>query len=291
MKATSLLWLAGVLSAVPLAAAGQTTTTTTTTTTTATPTTTGGTESTSESRLVSSFAGWAGSEANARSLVTGLRQGGDIKLTTQTGTPTTGTGGTATQTASFTAPTRPMGYGNVRIALSLAREQLAQSGITNPTPAQIETALMGGKITTTTGTGAGATTVTTPYRGVLQMRADGMGWGQIAQNMGTKLGHVMSGRTPPSATASTSATGSGITTASGAQTSSAVTRGNSASAHQNQARGAGIVTAGGGAPAGLVGGNRGGGAGAGIVTGAGAGAGGGQGSVAARGQAKGHVSP
>ena len=114
-------------------------------------------------------------------LVTGVLSAGSLS------------GGQAGASTTFTPPTRPMGYGNVRIALLLAREQLAQAGITQPTPEQLAAALMGGTVTN----GTGATSTTTDFPGVLQMRADGMGWGRIANSMGVKLGHVMSGRLPP----------------------------------------------------------------------------------------------
>jgi hypothetical protein len=78
-----------------------------------------------------------------------------------------------------------MGYGNVSTSLSLAKYQLAQQGITNPTPEQLKIALNGGTIT--------YEGKTVEYQGILQMRADGMGWGQIAQQLGTKLGPVVSG--------------------------------------------------------------------------------------------------
>lgn len=61
-----------------------------------------------------------------------------------------------------------MGYGNVDNALALAEATLQKKGITNPTPAQLESALME----------------------ILKMRADGKGWGQIAQAKGFKLGEV-----------------------------------------------------------------------------------------------------
>ena len=230
MRPNSLLWLAGVLSAWTLAAGAQTQDTVNpppATTTTSTPVTTrGGGGSPTEARLVSSFSDWAGSDANARSLVTGLRQGSEITLTTSAPTPTPSGGGTGTATivttgTAFTPPTRPMGYGNVRIALSLAREQLAQSGITEPTPAQIQAALMGPAPTPATGTGSNATV--TQFPGVLQMRADGMGWGQIANSMGVKLGQVMSGRTaPPPTTTSTTPTGGGSSTGTGIDRKSVV---------------------------------------------------------------------
>ena len=98
MRPNSLLWLAGALSAWTLAAGAQSqdpvnpppaVTTTTVITTTSTPVTTrGGGGSPAETRLVNNFSDWAGSDANARSLVTGLRQGSEITLTTSTPTPT-----------------------------------------------------------------------------------------------------------------------------------------------------------------------------------------------------------
>lgn len=193
-----------------------------------------------QGRLVGEFSGFAGSDDNARSLVAGLRQGGDVTLVSAPGQPP--------ETVTFTPATRPMGYGNVRIALALAREQLAQNGITQPTPDQLRAALAGGVVAN----GAGDPGSTTRLPGVLQMRADGMGWGRIAQSMGVKLGPVMSGRTSPQGTAtaltaSTSAASanSRITTAAGA-TSAATTangRGNGAPVHADPRADAGIVTA------------------------------------------------
>jgi hypothetical protein len=76
-----------------------------------------------------------------------------------------------------------MGYGNVDTALSLAQGTLATHGIQKPSPEQIEAALNGGTITTKTGE-------TIALKGVLQQRASGMGWGQIAQVNGFKLGEL-----------------------------------------------------------------------------------------------------
>lgn len=173
------------------------------------------TASVPESKLVSSFTQMAGSTENSTSLVKGLRSGTPIVLTSPSSTP-----GTPTDTVAFTSPTRPMGYGNIKIALSLAKTQLASQGITQPTPEQLQGALMG--------TPTGTSTVT--QQGILQMRASGMGWGQIANSMGVKLGTVMSGKTPATTTItttsgvvnasgakSTASSSSGLTTATGAQ--------------------------------------------------------------------------
>ncbi|MGH8633087.1 MAG: hypothetical protein ACRET7_03035, partial [Burkholderiales bacterium] len=124
--------------------------------------------------------------ANARSLVAGLRQGNEITLTAPAAG---GQPGTATR---FTPPTRPMDYGNVRIALALAREQLAQLGVDRPTPTQIKVALAGGGVASHV---SGRATAPVLLPGVLQMRAGGMGWAKIADTMGFRLGPAMSGKT------------------------------------------------------------------------------------------------
>jgi len=174
-------------------------------------------------RLTSNFSSFAGSSENATSLVYGLRTGSSITLTDPVIV-----GGPPPVSTTFTAPTKPMGYGNIRIALSLAQAQLASQGITNPSATELQGALMG-----TTVTGPGGTTTTD---GVLQMRASGMGWGQIAHSMGYKLGPIMSGRqtfeTPiPTPTPHATTTGSSVTTAAGSASHSATT-----------AKGKGIVT-------------------------------------------------
>jgi hypothetical protein len=113
----------------------------------------------SQEQLVSRYTAFAGSKENASSLVTGLRDGKQVTLTR----------GTTKET--FTPPTGKMGYGNVDNALALAEASLAKQGIKNPTPAQLEAALVG-------------------KDGVLTARAAGQGWGQIANSMDIKLGDV-----------------------------------------------------------------------------------------------------
>jgi antitoxin (DNA-binding transcriptional repressor) of toxin-antitoxin stability system len=179
-------------------------------------------------KIASDFQTFAGSKQNSTALVTGLRSGSEITLT-EKGEPS----------ATFTPATKPMGYGNVSTSLALAKYQLGQQGITNPTPEQLKTALDGGTIT------FGGKTV--EYQGVLQMRADGMGWGQIAQQLGTKLGPVVSGiksqnahiATLPAAKHATVSTAAGVTTATGAAASAA----SSSPGSRGSASGKGIVTA------------------------------------------------
>lgn len=127
------------------------------------------------SRIASRFESLAGSPENAASLVTGLRSGSEITLTATD----------ATTGLSFTPATRPMGYGNITRALSLAQRQLAAQGITEPTPEQLQLALNGGTVTTID---AGGASQTVEVPGVLQLRSEGMGWGQIAHQLSVSPG-------------------------------------------------------------------------------------------------------
>ena len=160
----------GALSAAPVMAQ---------TTGTPVPTSTTNHEST---RLSTEFTSFAGSSANSQALVTGLRDGTAITLT-ETTTATTTTPSTTT-TTTFTPATGKMGYGNVKIALSLAEASLAKAGITDPTAAELEAALNGGTLVLADGTSI-------DLKGVLAERAAGEGWGQIAKADGFKLGDVM----------------------------------------------------------------------------------------------------
>jgi hypothetical protein len=204
------------------------------------------------SKMSAQYSTFAGSQANADSLVNGLRNGRQVTLTS---TDAKG----ATTSTSFTPPTGKMGYGNVSISLAMAKQDLANAGITQPTPQQLQTALMGGTITTQS---PGGTTSTT-FRGVLQMRSDGMGWGQIAQASGYKLGPVISSvkasnryvanpSPTPSTRTVTTVSASGATGAAKSHSSGVVT-----GAGTSQSTGTGATGAG----------NR---AGQGIVTGSGA---------------------
>ena len=250
-------------------------------------------------KISGDFSSFLGADANA--VVTGLRNGTPITLKTTTTTPSTTPGGTPTTTTAttiITPPTGHMGHGNVYISLALAKQQLSALGITQPTPTQLQAALTGGAITQTTGTGTTATTTTTNLQGILTLRSQNMGWGQIAQKLGYKLGPVMSSmksanqhlaKLPASTggtTTGTQSNSSGIVSAGGQSL------GNSGQGNSNgKASGSGIVTASG------RGGNAyGHGASSGIVSSSGQSAGsasgvvsaGGSGNGGGNGQAKGH---
>jgi len=251
-------------------------------------------------KISSDFSSFLGSDANA--VVIGLRNGTPITLTSTTTTPSPTPGGlpvTTTTTTVITPPTGPMGFGNVYISLALAKQQLSTLGITQPTPEQLQAALTGGTITQTTGTGATATTTTTNLQGILTMRSQNMGWGQIAQKLGFKLGPVIAGMKSAnqSLAATTTATskvhgttgqasgssGSGIVSASGKSQASS-----GQDASNGKGAGDGIVSASGKGNGNAYGTNR-----SGIVTGSGQAAGSSSGIVSAgRGsgmaQGKGH---
>lgn len=136
-------------------------------------------------RIASRFERLAGSPDNAASLVAGLRSGSEIILSS----PDAASG------IAFTPATRPMGYGNITRALSLAERQLAAQGITEPTSEQLNAALNGGTLTAIDGSG---TRRTVEMAGVLHLRSQGLGWGQIAHRLA-----VSPGNRPPTTTAAT----------------------------------------------------------------------------------------
>ena len=218
-------------------------------------------------KISGDFNSFLGSDANA--VVTGLRNGTPITLTRTTTTPVT-----TTNTAVITPPTGQMGHGNVYISLALAKYQLNQMGITEPTPQQLQASLTGGTITQTTASG----TTTTNMQGILTMRSQHMGWGKIAQQLGTKLGPVVSSmKSANHSLASTSTTTSnngGVTNGSGQSTASSKsgvvsatgkTQGNAGNGQASgKGSGSGIVTASGRSSGGVGYGRSGG-----VVTGSG----------------------
>ena len=138
-----------------------------------------------ETRLVERYTSLAGSPESASALVQALRAGEDFTVT-QTTTVDNGDGTTTTTTTEVVVanPAGPMGWGEVNITLSLA-QALVESGAF----ADLQSALTGVQTTVTNPDG---TTTTTSEGGVLAMRADGMGWGQIAKDLGFRLGELVS---------------------------------------------------------------------------------------------------
>ncbi|MFZ5656035.1 MAG: hypothetical protein ACOY37_03065 [Pseudomonadota bacterium] len=142
-----------------------------------------------KSRLVERYTELAGSQEAASSLIERLRTGSDFTVTeTVTTTVTNPDGTTSTQTSTVERTIEntagPMGWGEVNITLSLA-QALVDSG----KYADLQSALSG---TTTTVTNPDGTTSTTTTGGVLALRADGMGWGAIAKELGFNLGTLIS---------------------------------------------------------------------------------------------------
>jgi hypothetical protein len=148
-------------------------------------------------RLVDRYTELAGSPEAAEDVVTDLRTGSDFTVvTTETqpvlnpdGTQATNPDGTP-QTEVVTVetvvanPNGPMGWGEVNITLSMA-QALVDGGVYP----DLQSALTGLETTVTNPDG---TVVTTVEGGVLAMRADGMGWGAIAKELGYNLGSLVS---------------------------------------------------------------------------------------------------
>jgi hypothetical protein len=295
MKTSVLLFSLGLVATTPVLAGAQTATDINNQVSTMNTLTSNPGQTNVIGKISSDFSSFLGSDSTA--VVTGLRNGTPITLTstTTTANPTPGLPPiTSTTTTLITPPTGKMGFGNVYISLALAKQQLSTLGITQPTPEQLQAALTGGTITQTTGSGLTATTTSTTLPGVLTLRSQGMGWGQIAQQLGTKLGPVMAGMksanksfagsTTASAKGANGTTKPGSASDSGIVSGSGKSQGNATQgASSGKGAGEGIVSAAGrgnGNAYGLA--NR-----SGIVTGSGSSAGSNGGIVSAGGASKG----
>jgi hypothetical protein len=194
-------------------------------------------------RVAAPFATFAGSTDNAVALATALRTG---KQATLTSTSTASDGTTVTTSTTLAPPTKPMGWGNVSHSLALAQFALTKAGVTQPTTADLQAALLGGDV-------AGADGKTVTLAGVLQQRASGMGWGKIAQSYGTTMGTVNRSLHAPATTAVTTASAGTVSTAGGTTTKSS-TAGTVTAAGGTAAAGPrGLTTAAGGvSPRGLT---------------------------------------
>ena len=135
-------------------------------------------------RISTQFADVACTPENARMLVEALHNGTAVTLSADG------------KTATFT-PTTRLGYGETYIALALAAEALRKAGITGcATPEQWQAVLMGGPLvagTTTTATSRSASASSSShFPGILALRSQGQGWGQVAQTTNVQLGQVVS---------------------------------------------------------------------------------------------------
>jgi hypothetical protein len=149
-----------------------------------------------ESKLSAEFAEFLGGEDRAEDVVEGLRTGNEFKLdettdsqndmTSSATAPDAGLppmGGEAAGSSTIDPPTGKMGYGNVRITLRLAEAQLNKLGISQPTNDELSAMLVGGEIDGV------------PVEGILNERAAGAGWGEIAKKYDFKVGQLM-GKAP-----------------------------------------------------------------------------------------------
>jgi hypothetical protein len=113
----------------------------------------------SRDMLIQKFTPLAGSEANAKILIGGLQAGQEFSL----------------EGTTFKTPTGKLGNGELNIALSLTEAKLRRDGVLHPTSEQLNGALIGNA----------------SRPGILALRAEGKGWGQIAQTVGVRPADVM----------------------------------------------------------------------------------------------------
>jgi len=130
--------------------------------------------------LIERYSVLAGSPENAKSLVNGLRSKSEVVLVGPSMSPTTRCipgrpCPPATETVKFMPPTEPMGLGNVDLALALMESDLKGKNVTSVKPRHIKAALVGENVSNIT------------FEGILKLRASGMGWGEIAKQLGFQL--------------------------------------------------------------------------------------------------------
>ena len=118
-------------------------------------------------KLSSRFEILAGSHQNAQNLVAGLRNAQLVKLVDKAAT------GSAAE-ITFVPPTPPMGYGDIRQALTLAQAQLVAKHIASPTPEHLKAVLAGGQLPNASGD-------ITRVIGILPLHKHGMSWDAIAR--------------------------------------------------------------------------------------------------------------
>jgi hypothetical protein len=119
-------------------------------------------------RIATRFVQLAGSEDNAVALVLAIHHGLAVQLV-QDVAPAT-----LPLTITLEPPTGPMPWNDVRIALLHAQDLLLHAGYTRPDVDNVQAALTGGEILDAAGHGI-------VFRGILNMRAEGMTWVDIAR--------------------------------------------------------------------------------------------------------------
>jgi len=126
--------------------------------------------------LMKRYESLAGSADNAKSLVNGLRTKTEIVLVGQ-GEACSGRfcSSNGPVTVKFMPLTEAMGFGNIDIALALTEADLEAKSVAGPKPGHLKAALNGGK------------EGTLDFAGILKLRSEGNGWGDIANSLGFEL--------------------------------------------------------------------------------------------------------
>jgi hypothetical protein len=119
-------------------------------------------------RVASGFVDLAGSQENILALAYALREGVAARLTFPLEPDAA-----LPEVIVIDPPTGKLEWNDVKMALMLARDALQRYGITHPSGAQLQAVMLGGEASAPNGR-------TLAFRGVLQMRADGLNWGTIA---------------------------------------------------------------------------------------------------------------
>jgi hypothetical protein len=126
-------------------------------------------EDTAAARIAAQFSHLAGGDENAMALVLALHSGAPVRLAA-IGEESR----VVPEMVSLDLPTAPMAWNDVRVSLLNAQDQLVRAGIVRPSLEDLHAALLGGQVSASDG-------APLVLRGVLQMRAEGLSWLDIAR--------------------------------------------------------------------------------------------------------------
>ena len=126
-------------------------------------------EDTAAARIAAQFAHLASGDENAMALVLALHSGTPVRLAAIGDESRV-----VPEMVSLDLPTPPMPWNEVRVSLLNAQDQLVRAGIVQPSLEELHAALLGGQVHAPNHSPV-------VLRGVLQMRAEGLSWLDIAR--------------------------------------------------------------------------------------------------------------
>ena len=146
----------------------------------------------SAQQVAADFAILAGSQENAEALVIGLVNSTPILLNGTSQVERHGRTSLVVTHSMVIPPTKPMGFGEAYITLSILKAQLAAADLPTPSPQQLQSLLMAGSDSANVlNIGELQLKQRVVTQGVLTQRATGMSWQEIAQSNSVSLAPIL----------------------------------------------------------------------------------------------------